>query len=57
MQFPYQQDFQYDSVQQKPLGEGKISMVHTESILDDDDYINSLENEVEHPRNSGGGES
>jgi len=57
MQFPYQQDFQYDSAQQTPLGDSRRAMVHTESILDDDDYINSLENQVEHPRNSGGGES
>ena len=57
MQFPYQQDFQYDSAQQTPLGDSRRAMVHTESILDDDDYINSLENQVEHSRNSGGGES
>ena len=56
MQFPYQQDFQYDSIHQDPLNNQKHSMVHTESILDDSDAINSLENQVTYTRNPGGDE-
>ena len=54
MQFPYQQDFQYDSIQQAPIDDNKKSMVHTDSILDDDSAIDSLEDQVVHSQGTGG---
>ena len=38
MQFPYQQDFQYDSIHQSSVGSGS-ARVNTNSILVDDDMI------------------
>lgn len=60
MQFPYQQDFQYDSVTQfvrtDPDSEAKRpSRVNTNSITIDESFVEHIGNKVER-KNSGGGQ-
>ena len=60
MQFPYQQDFQYDSVTQfvrtdSDSDEKRPSRVNTNSITIDESFVEHIGNKVER-KNSGGGQ-